>query len=425
MEPSMDVSSCSRRVLVLFALACGCADEPLQSTTTSEINPGGIEGANCSGASPVMSAADGTPYVFQSLVSYFYHPDVLQAHWADLSDGKRVLQMSVPPDEIGVAFYEWMAKAIQIDQSSDGIGYTARYYDGVFDFLAGRDPGGQCVEALDDESRVATALGQVALSNAFQCGLNDDMTPKFWKVKRLLLFFIGQVIDAARFVAKGVAEDVGGAPSSRCLLPMWPYVETGPFPIPCRIAWVEGLVVEGVAFAVDSDDVVEETSVDFRVFTAAGFEPLPNGLDEARTIERSDDLRTMYAFELPISMAEPEAGPTHVRITGMQIGPQEVDNELLRPEELTQVREIAGDYHERCCRMVCTRDTTDTKTAKTGSGSGSGTCEEVCTPQRQCRTGRLYTGLITAASPHTTKVCERNCPAPTEQPPSEAPICTR
>src|SRR5262245_58595070 len=103
-------------VLMVGCVAPSAPDQPDADPTGDPMprgpNEGGIEGSNCAGAAPVMSADDGVAYPFQSVVAFYYR--VLSVVWTEV-DHELVIATSVPAylddDE---AFYEWQAKSVQI-----------------------------------------------------------------------------------------------------------------------------------------------------------------------------------------------------------------------------------------------------------------------------------------------------------------------
>src|ERR1041384_6837777 len=171
-----------RSSLALALMLAGCSshvDPPPAPVTIDTVAQKGIEGANCAGAAPVMAGPDGALYPFPSVVAYFYQ--VLQAYWTDVGTTEHVIQTWLPPDieNTSEAFYDWSAKSVQIYQESGAVGFTHRYYNGMFGFLdSSGSPGSpgppgppgppvsSCAPALDAATRLIGTLAHVALSQA-------------------------------------------------------------------------------------------------------------------------------------------------------------------------------------------------------------------------------------------------------------------
>lgn len=354
--------------LIVLALACSSdiRTEPAgagQVPSTPDPFPRqGIDGCNCAGAAPVMTAPDGNAHVFQSIVAYYYR--MLQAFWTTVA-GQDVLTTWLPPaiEQTSEAFYAWQAKSVQIYRDRGLLGFAHRYYGGIFGFLedSARSPG-VCSPALGGRERTTGMLAHVGLSQAGVCGENDDGTTRFWQVNGITLLLIGDVVDAYDLVAAGIAHAVELAPAGRCILPASAPLplpapspsSSGPPPaIPCRVALRDDAVTEAVVLAVPSSAEVAGVALAHRPFTAAGTRIMPNQLDQVRTVLRSDELRAMYAIGAPAFVPEPAAGPTQVRLIGHAIGPAIAPSSLLLPDERSWVDATVGRYTERCCRMVC------------------------------------------------------------------------
>ena len=358
----------SRRLWLVLAVLSACSSEPRPappapstSTAQSPLSRTGIEGCNCAGAAPAMLAPDGAAYPFQSIVAYYYQ--VLQAFWTKVGDDdvlKTWLAASI--EATGEEFYAWQAKSVQIFRDRDLLGFAHRYYRGIFGFLAG-EPGGAseaCAPALDPATRTTGMLAHVGLSQAGVCGTNDDGTTKFWQVNHIVLLMIGDVVDAYMLVDAGIAKVVETAPAALCILPAaggpvaQPVIsDGGTAVIPCRVAFTDDAVTEGIVLPVPTSAVVAGVPLIHRAFTAAGTVAMPNALDEVRKILRDGELRAMFAIGLPRFVPEPSAGPTQVRLVGHAIGPARQDNALLLPEERSWIDGTVGDYDDRCCHVEC------------------------------------------------------------------------
>ncbi|HZJ65687.1 MAG TPA: hypothetical protein VFD36_19390, partial [Kofleriaceae bacterium] len=110
-----------------------CSDAPAPPVDFDEEARTGIEGANCAGAGPAMTAPDGLVYPFQSVVGYYYQ--VLEMYRTMVGEAD-VVQTWLPAEieATSEAFYAWQAKSIQIYQDRDLLGYSHRYYRGMFGF---------------------------------------------------------------------------------------------------------------------------------------------------------------------------------------------------------------------------------------------------------------------------------------------------
>ena len=451
-------------VLSCLAAACSPAD-PTAPPPTPEVSARtGIDGCNCAGAAPVMTAPDGGAYVFQSVVAYYYK--VLDAFWTRADDDV-VLETSLAPEieATSEAFVTWQAKTIQILRDRDLLGFTYRYYRGIFGFLDAPAPSevdAVCRPALDDPTRTIAMLAHVALSQAGVCGKNDDNTTKFWQVNNIALLAVGDVVDSNALIAAGLAEPVTHARASRCILPA-PGVRVGPIvlaqpvvedPDPelsCQVAFRADAVTEAVVMPVPSSAFVAGVPLGARAFTAAGTVEMPNALDEVRTILRSAQLRAMYAVGLPRFVAEPASGPTFVRLVGHRIGPARAPSEVLMSDERAWVDQTVGRYEDACCAVVCDdaggpvarfagldagtdaetgSDTGSGSDSGSGPGSGSGSdggggpCHVVCKAEGVCETSSATTGIVVMVAAVTTKECAGSCPEPASDAPAEAPVCT-
>jgi hypothetical protein len=464
-------------VLGLTIAACSGARAPLLDSDEDDLR--GIEGANCAGAAPEMTAPDGLVYPFQSVVAYYYQ--VLAAYWTKVDAGD-VLQTWLPAEiqATSEAFYAWQAKSVQIYQDRDLLGFSHRYYHGMFGFAhpgsgpgtgsgagssgsgagsagsgagsagsgagsggsgagsagSGAGSGGSgtgsaeaCSDALTPDLRLAGMLAHVALSQAGVCGQNDDGTTKFWQVKRISLLQIGDVVDANALIDAGLAEDVAGVPSDRCILPAvgWPGPGPGPgapLPVPCQIAFRADAVTEGVVLPVPSSAVVAEVALGHRAFTAAGTIAMPNSLDDVRKILRDGELRAMFAIGVPTFMPAPWAGPTQVQLVGHRVGPAQSPSSVLLPDERAWVDGVAGVYDASCCKLVCQVSTSSAAraTAK-ATKPGDPVCTQACVPEGVCETRQVNQGLVVMVSSVTTKDCFGSCPAPASDAPATAPAC--
>jgi hypothetical protein len=291
-----------------------------------------------------------------------------------------------------------------------------------------------CSDALTLDIRLAGMLAHVALSQAGVCGQNDDGTTKFWQVKRISLLQIGDVVDANALIDAGLAEDVAGAPSDRCILPAVGVATPGPSgpppPVPCQIAFRADAVTEGVVLPVPSSAVVAEVPLEHRAFTAAGTIAMPNNLDDVRKILRDGELRAMFALGVPTFVPAPWAGPTQVQLAGHRIGPAQAPSSVLLPDERAWVDGVAGTYDASCCKLVCTPPAPPKAAARAAGGlsaavtkPGDPSCTTTCIPEGVCETRSVSQGLVVMVSSVTTKDCFGSCPAPASEPPQAAPVC--
>ena len=448
----MTITSYRARSVLAFALAA-CSTEPSREPNLATVssNLDGIVGANCAGAAPAMTAPDGNAYPLQSVIRYYYLK--LQGAWTKIAD-ENVLDLWLPAEveQVGEAFYEWQAKSAQIFRERDALGYAHRYYRGMFGYLDEVDTAeGTCTgNVIDASAQDRGTLAHVALSQAGACGQNDDGTTKFWQVNGLVLLPIGRVLDAYDLVAAGVAEAVTTAPVDRCILPAegggGPTGPTGPTPtpvptidgpsdIPCRVAFRSDAVTEGVVLPVPSSAAVAGVPLGKRPFTAAGRAAMPNGLDQVRTILRSNQLTAMAAARYPTLVPATWAGPTHVQVTQHRIGPVQSPSSVLLAGERAWVDGMVGTYAGSCCHQECTataapaaaqRETTNDASAPPiggGGGGGGQTCQTVCVAEGQCLTGAATDGLVTMVSSATLKECFGSCPEPASGAPTAGPTC--
>lgn len=344
--------------LVLAALGCSSsasepARAPATATSQSPLTRTGIEGCNCAGAAPVLNAPGGAPYVFQSIVAYYYQS--VQAFWTKI-DGEDVLKTWLPSsiEASGEAFYAWQAKTVQIYRDRDLLGFAHRYYRGIFGFLAGEGTENACAPALDPTTRTTGMLAHVGLSQAGVCGKNDDGTTKFWQVNRIVLLMIGDVVDANALIDAGIGRAVQVARAEDCILPVvGPALVGDASQVPCRVAYRDDAVTEGIVLPVPTTATVDGVALVHRAFTAAGTVAMPNALDEVRKILRDGELRAMYAIGRPRFAPEPSAGPTMVRLIGHAVGPAATPNPVLLPEERAWVDATVGGYQSSCCHVAC------------------------------------------------------------------------
>lgn len=420
----------------------------------------GIDGCNCAGASPVMHAPDGD-YPFQSVVSYYY--EMIRAAWTRVDDDD-VLVATLDPaiTATNEAFYEWLAKTVQIYRDRDLLGWGNGYYRGIFGFLTPPAQSETCTPTLDAASRLVGMLAHVALSQAGMCGLNENGTKKFFQVNGLSLLLMREVIDARVLISAGLAQYVTTARADRCILPdsiigpdagviATPISDAGVPTIPCRIAFRDDAVTEAVVFPVPTQEVVSGVPLSHRAFTAAGIEPMPNGLDQVRKILRDAQLRAMFAIGVPQFVAMPQSGPWAVEMVGHRIGPARAPSAILRSEERAWVDSRARIYSEACCRIECdpampdagVHDTRIASAFATGDGGvmvvdagppppvdagpidagSSGECREVCLEEGVCETGVTGEGIVVMVSSVTTAECAGSCPEPATVHPASEPTC--
>jgi hypothetical protein len=433
------VRRCCCVALSWLFLACAHDEVSAPDDETEESPRRGIDGCNCAGATPAMLAPDGAVYPFQSVVAYYYR--VLDAFWSEV-DAEYVLETWLPPDiaDTSEAFIAWQAKTVQILRDRHQLGYTHRYYDGMYGFLetpsSGEGSGATCSLALTEPSRIVGMLAHVGLSQAGVCGTNDDGTTKFWQVNHISLLKIGDVFDALALVDAGLARHVTQSVASRCILADgWgstlalPTTSLDPI-VPCRIAFEDDAVTEGVVLPIPSSAVVAGTPLLYRPFTAAGTVVMPNGLDEVRNIVRDGQLLAMYAVGVPRFVPEPLRGPTYVRLVDHQVGPAKTPSSVLLPDERAWVDSSVGLYEASCCTVACTTATA-TPTAAEVVGettpdvpTDETNCQRSCIPEGTCATAVAASGLVVMVSAATSKECFGSCPEPAVGPPPTAPVCS-
>jgi hypothetical protein len=427
--------------MLVLALAACSAEQPPSGPSlgakTTDLT--GLQGGNCDGVAAAMVAPDGTAQAAQSIIRLYNLK--LHGEFTKLSDQK-VLHLSLPTafEQTDLIYREWLGKSGNIFRSQNALAYGGgNYYPGVFGFLDEVDvPEGTCSgEVLTDQARNDGTLAQVGLSQAGQCGMNPNGTPKFNQVNQLDLVPINSIVDGQVLIDIGLAAAVTSAPAERCIIPdvssapsttATPTTGSGTSPdVPCRVAWASA-VTEGVVLGVPSLEVLDGIALGMRPFTAAGTVAMPNGLDLVRTVVRSSQFRAMYAIGLPMTTW---LGGTLVQITGHRIGPAQSPSSVLRPEERAYIDQLAGVYSTACCHQECTATSpTPTSTQLVGGDplatgtSGGGTCTNVCIPEGQCETGILNQGLIVMVSANTTTECNGPCPEPSASAPSETPTCS-
>ncbi len=470
----MNIGCRIRSLSSLALIACSSeeARDPDVEIAPSELT--GVIGMNCAGADPVMEGPDGQAYVFQDIVGYYYD-HALDGAWTRTA-GEPVLQLWVPPaiEAVSEAFYAWQAKSAQIYRARDALAHAHRYYRGVFGALDEVDveTDGLCaMGALDPAARRLGRRAHFALSQAGECGVNDDGTTKFWQVNGIVLLPLGEAVDAYELVSAGAAIAVAHAPPERCILPSM-LGETIPPPgeVPCAVAWRGGTILEALVLDLSSSATVAGVSLESRSFTAAGTEPLSSSVGQVRTILRAPQSRAMAGVGLPTAMPAPEAGPSHVRIVAQAVGPVASPSSALRLEERMQVDMMVGTYAAACCQQVCTpaepgpgsgsgsgsepepepepgpgsgSGSPPEPEPQPGPGSGSGatavpaldpagfvadngggaTCETVCIPEGQCQTAMISDGLAVVLTQLTTAECNGSCPEPATGAPVEQPTC--
>lgn len=419
------------------------ASPPLGSSDDPLARRGGPDGSNCAPALPTMVDASGALRPFPSVVSHLYRALTLDR--AEV-DGEVVLVAELPPPyRDSPSHVGSLGKVIEIFQPPDAIGFARHgYIQGRLGF--GWDlgePGEATCAPLDLNHWRGLGLAvHTALSQAGRCGENRDGTPKYWEVAPLFLLVPGEVYDARRFVALGLAEWVTEAEPQRCIIAArgrgdglsaealaLELKDT----IPCELAWRRDAVTEGVVELVPSSAEVDDQPLGVRPFTAAGTRPMPGSLAAVRKVLRDPWLRAMAAVGWPtLELLAPSDPDSYwVRVAGHAIGPVQTPSELLLPEERAWVEGMVGTYRERCCREVCgaTARVVDTNAIDRVVDTGAPpepppppTCTTVCEPEGTCVSG-FSTGLITMVSSSTTAECAGDCPHPAEAPPAEAPTC--
>lgn len=395
---------------------------------------GGPDGSNCAPAIPTMIDASGALRPFPSIVSHLYR--VLELRRAEVDDEVVLVAELPPPYRDSATHAASLGKVIEIFQPADAIGFARhRYYQGRFGFGwdLGEAGGSTCGAVAVDGWRSLGLQVHTALSQAGRCGENTDGTPKFWEVAPLFLFVPGEIYDARRFVAMGLASWVNMAPPERCIIPARTRLDEPDLraeilddkrEIPCELAFREDAVTEGVVELVPSSAEVDDIALGVRPFTAAGTHAMPGGLASVRRVLRDPWLRAMAAVGWPsMELLAPDDPTSYwVRVVGHAVGPVAAPSELLLPEERAWVDGMVGEYHERCCHEVC-RATARVVVDGPPTDPPPPTCTTECIPEGQCATA-LSTGLITMVAATTTAECAGDCPHPAEAPPEEAPTCT-
>jgi hypothetical protein len=442
-----------------------------------------LVGSNCAGVAPVMHADDGQPRPAQSVLAHYYA--VLDLYRV-LADDRPVYQTDVPATlRSDVAYRTWQAKTVEILADVGETGFADRWYDGTFGIRAVGDATETCERVEPESYRRDGLLAHTALLQAGQCGENSDGDPKFWEVRPLGLLWIGATYDVDQLVADGLAAPVTSPDHGQCLV--WHDTRV---PVPgrdggngtgCAIAYRTPAVTEAVVFDVGSDEVVSGVPIERRAFTARGEEPLPNGLDAARQVLRSDQFAVAAAIGQPVFAYAgwyfDPSGRIHHRVilVGHRVGPLETPNELLRDEERRQVEGLVGTWPERCCSVACTpdpipghdagipdaghdpradaslppdaglpdagpydagpRDAGGGEAGPIGGEAGpvgeagliggladDGECGE-CEREGLCVSGFVQTGVVVVVTDRTVVECGGDCPHPSPDPPGEEPLC--
>ena len=431
-------------IVASLSLWVACAEplEPADTTSTADPHPterGGPDGSNCAPALPVMVDATGALRPFQSVVAHLYR--IMQFRRAEVGD-RTLLDLALPPPyDRSAAHVESLAKAVSIFADRDEIGFAHhRYYQGQFGFGPPLgEPVGEACTPFDDEGLRAIGLAaHTALAQASECGRNSDGLPRFYEVGPLFLLRAGQVYDARALVAMGLATWTTEAPPERCIVParraagpdvIAVEVDATRRPIPCDIAFRDDAVTEAVVELVPSSAVVDVTPVLVRPFTAAGFAPLPNGLDGVRRVLRDGWLRAMAAVDVPVFALVDPADLTRydVVLVGHPVGPLRQPSSLLLPEERAWVDAQVGRYDEVCCHEVCTTARAAGATARATETTPpppppEPTCHRECIPEGQCQSG-LSHGLTVMLSGASAAECAGDCPHPAVDAPAEPPTC--
>jgi hypothetical protein len=371
------------------ALLCGaCGREGRSSATEPPADLDVIDfkvvGSNCAGVSPVMSADDGQPRPAQSVLAHYYA--VLELYRV-LAGERPVFQTDVPDDlRSDVAYRTWQAKTVEILADVGETGLADRWYDGTFGLLPVGEAGESC-ERVDPPSYQRDGLlAHTGLLQAAQCGENSDGDPKFWEVRPLALLWIGGLYEVDQLVADGLAEPVTSDDHGPCLVWRDSRVPdrnlarqaVGPA---CLIAYRREAVTEAVVLDLESEEVVADVPVMRRAFTARGSVPLPNGLDQARRVLRSDQFAVATAIRQPVfvyagaTLGEDGRAHHRVRLIGHQVGPLQTENSLLRDEERQQIRGLVGTWAASCCAEGCVPDPipgTDAGPGDAGPGRDAG-----------------------------------------------------
>ena len=424
--------------LIVLALAgTACVDpaptEPTVPAPPTAVFRGGPDGSNCAPALPVMVDASGALRPFQSILAHFYR--TLELRRVEV-DGEAVLDADLPaPYDASVAHIESLAKAIEIFQDRGEIGFAHhRYYQGQFGFgpELGDADGQACVAIADEQLRQVGLQAHTALSQAGQCAVNTDGTPRYWEVGPLFLLRPGDRYDARELIARGLATWTTEEYPERCIVPSRARPLPAPEPIatelvarrkiPCDIAFASTAVTEAVVELVPSSAMVDDIPLLMRPFTAAGFEPLPGGLDQARVVLRDGWLRAMAAVDVPVFalLAPDDPSSTWVTVVGHPVGPLRSPSALLLPEERAYVDGLVGTYQERCCHEVCTsaaRINTDQP-----APPAPPSCRTECEPEGVCRTA-MSSGMTVMLTGASRAECAGDCPHPADRAPATAPAC--
>lgn len=451
----------------LSAGACGGDGAPARAPEV-DVNDFRIIGSNCAGVAPVMTADDGKAYPAQSVLAHYYA--VLELYRVR-ADQRAVFQTDVPADLRGdVAYRTWQAKSVEILADVGETGFADRWYEGTFGMLGVGEQAGEICERVDPESyRRIGLLAHTGLLQAAQCGVNSDGDPRFWEVRPLALLRIGDVYDVEELVAAGVAAPPTSDRDGPCLV--WSSTRTGSLDAGasgCAIAYREKAVTEAVVLDLFSEEEVAGVPVMRRAFTARGVVPLPNGLDSARRVLRSDQFAAAVALGRPefafAGAFVDETGRRHdlVRLVGHRAGPLETPNSLLRDEERQQVEGMVGRWAERCCSDECVPGSdggVPSPSPDAGMDAGAGgdagapaldagtprldggtprldggiadlrrplsTCALACAPEGVCESGYLTDGLLVVVTDQTIVECGGDCPHPASDPPAEEPACTQ
>jgi hypothetical protein len=454
------------RLLLLGAMlagACG-GDHAEGGAPAVDVSHFQIIGSNCAGVAPVMTADDGQPRPAQSVLAHYYA--VLELYRV-LAEQRAVFQTDVPADLRGdVAYRTWQAKSVEILADVGETGRADRWYEGTFGMLGVGEASEVC-ERIDPEMyRRIGLLAHTGLLQAAQCGVNSDGDPRFWEVRPIALLQIGAVYDVDELVAAGLAGPPESDRDGPCLV--WSSTRPGPTldagASGCSVAYREKAVTEAVVLDLFSDEEVAGVPILRRAFTARGEVALPNGLDSARRVLRSDQFASAVVLGRPewafAGTFVDQAGRTHhlVRLVGHRAGPLETPNSLLRDEERQQVEAMVGRWAERCCAGDCaprldgglpSPDPSPSPDPGTGMDAGAGPdagappldggvrpggaaelarslsdCSLACTPEGQCETGLITDGLVVVVTDRTIVECGGDCPHPAADPPAEEPACT-
>jgi hypothetical protein len=429
------------RALVVLVAATSCVDlderpeladqPPLQAIPLR----GGPDGTNCSPAIAWQRSASGGVETFQTMLAHLYQ--VADLERAEV-DGRVVFAASLPePYASDLLHIEQLRKLAPIMASDSEVLYAEGddYYDGEYGFASAELPDGlTCDVAFDDDLRTVGLMAHTALSQEGQCR-TTPRGPQFWEVGPLFLLLPGDVYRVVDLVDMGVARWTVTAMSRRCIYPLGAAPSDGPVPfddplgpdheIPCLAEFEDDVVTEAVALPLYSQEVVDGIPVVRRVFTAAGFEAMPESVAAVRTVLRDEWLRAMAAVGLPVVRPVPSAsdGALQVVVVGHRVGPVVDPSDMLRPEERAQVDGLVGLYRERCCRLECGLPTETEIDRGTMTAHGRAAhCEEVCEPEGTCATA-IAGGMSVLVNGATAARCDRDCPLPSEAAPDALPAC--